>query len=577
MVGFKIKSGASMAAAWAAGFVLAVYIWGLDFRYAAAFSVYGFLVSFDTILIIFGAIFLLNVLLEFGYIKAIGAGFSNITNDRRVQILIIGWLFTSFIEGAAGFGTPGALAAPLLVGLGVPPFAACLSALIGSSTPTAFGAVGTPPITGFNTIVPAIVSAFPGVDPAAFGSQFYSRLALTNIFTGTFIPIFLVMAVIASDGRIKGGLSGGNGASGGGYPSGGRGITSLALTASFVKAAVPIIPLCIFTGAAFTVPVFLIATFVGPETASMLGALVGLALLIAAIKTGFLIPKDIWRFRNDPVVGSQPDEKNISLPKAWSPYIIIAVLLSAARLPFLPVKGWLNAPANTVTVNNIFGLDGVNWIFKPLNNPGLFPFAAVAVICLAAHKFRGEKSRGPTLITILKRTAKQIKNASIALLFGVALVQLMRYTNYAVLAAGSANVQAVGPEGGLDSMTSEVAKALVGAFGGMYPLISPFVGAFGAFVAGSNTVSNIMFMPLQFQAAVMIGLPAVMIAVSQSLGGAIGNMVCVHNVVAVTATTGADGSEGRLIAAAAPPCAAYCLMLSAILYIYMAIGVSWVA
>ena len=171
MVVVRFGSGKSMTVAWVTGLLFAVLFWKMDLTHAAAYTVFGFLVSIDTILIIFSAILLLNVLIELKFIETIGNGFSNITHDRRIQILIIGWLFTCFIEGAAGFGTPGALAAPLLVGLGVPPFAAGLSALIASSAPTAFGAVGTPPITGFNTILPSIQENFPAVDPDAFAGE----------------------------------------------------------------------------------------------------------------------------------------------------------------------------------------------------------------------------------------------------------------------------------------------------------------------------------------------------------------------------------------------------------------------
>ena len=532
MVGFNVRSGKSMIAAWLAGFVFAVVFWKLDFMHGAAYTLFGFLVSLDTIIIVFGAILLLNVLIELKFIESIGNGFSNITHDRRIQILIIGWLFTCFIEGAAGFGTPGALAAPLLVGLGVPPFAAGLSALIGSSAPTAFGAVGTPPLTGFNTIAAGIGETFPHVDPADFAGQFYSRMALTNIFIGTFVPVLLLAAVIVCDGG-----------------------------KNRLKAVIPILPLGIFSGLIFTIPAYFVAAFIGPEMPSLLGALIGLVIMVTAVKKGFLIPKELWRFQNDPIIEAAADKQvKIPLFTAWSPYLAIAALLAVTRLPWLPVRDWINDPGRTVVIRGILGFEGIDWTWRILNNPGIFPFIIVAVSCMLMKRMSGDTAKA-----MFKKTGGQIKNAAVALLFGIALVQIMRYTNYS------------NPSGELEAMTTEVAKTLAAGFGGMYPLISPFVGAFGSIVAGSNTVSNIMFMMLQFQAAVLVGLPAVMIAVSQSLGGAIGNMICVHNVVAVTATTGAQGKEGKLIAAAAIPCIICILMLAGILFVYLAIGLSWVA
>ncbi|MCL2056202.1 MAG: L-lactate permease [Oscillospiraceae bacterium] len=531
MVGLNVKSGRAMFAAWFSGAVIAAVFWGLEVFHAAAYTVFGFLVSIDTVVIVFGAILLLNVLIELKYIAAIGNGFSGITNDRRIQILIVGWLFTCFIEGAAGFGTPGALAAPLLVGLGVPPFVAGLSTLIANSAPVAFGAVGIPPITGMGTILPSIRQNFPDVDPAAFAAQFYSRLALTNVFIGTFVPVLLIMTVAASDGRKNG-----------------------------IKAAVPMLPLCILSGLAFTVPSYLIATYIGPEMPSMMGALIGLVIIVTAVKKGFLVPAEVWRFRDDPITEIPSGKGGVPLLTAWSPYIIIALILTVTRLPWLPVRAWINDPARAISVSSIFGFEGIDWSWRFLGNPGLFPFIFVAAAFMLAGGMKA-----PAVKTALKKTAGQIKNAVIALLFGVALVQLMRYTNYS------------NPTGALEAMTTEVAKSLASIFGGMYPLVSPLVGAFGAFVSGSNTVSNVMFMVLQFQAALLVGLPTVMIAVAQSLGGAIGNMVCVHNVVAVTATTGAQGKEGKLIAAAALPCVIYCLLVSGVLFLYLAAGLGWVA
>jgi lactate permease len=173
--------------------------------------------------------------------------------------------------------------------------------------------------------------------------------------------------------------------------------------------------------------------------------------------------------------------------------------------------------------------------------------------------------KGREVGEIFKKTLHQVANAAIALLAGVALVQIMRYTNFS------------NPGAGLEAMTTEVAKALASLFGGLYPLISPVVGVFGAFVSGSNTVSNVMFAALQFKTAVLVGLPAVLIVMCQSMGGAIGNMICVNNVVAVSATTGAEGSEGKLILAAIWPCLIYSLMVSVAAFVYLAIGIKWVA
>ena len=530
MTVFKVKSGLALICAWFAGFAIAMIFWKMELLHAAAYSLMGAVSSIDTILIIFGAIFLLNAMLKMKYIETIGNGFNGITHDRRIQILIVGWLFGCFVEGAAGFGTPAALAAPLLVGLGVPAFPAAMASLIANSTPVTFGAVGTPPITGYTTVLSSLQESFPNVAPAAYAAQFYSRMALTNIFTGTFVPVFIIASVVARDSR-----------------------------KNRIKSIFEILPLCIFSGLVFTLPVFLIATFIGPEIPSLLGALIGLAIMIAAVRNGFLVPKNVWRFPDDPIIETASGgESGKGLFKAWSPYIFIAVILVITRLPWLPLKAWID---NTlIRMTGFLGVEGISFNWKILNNPGLFPFVIIAVVYMLAN---GMKARD--IGDILKITLKQITNAAVALLAGVALVQLMRFTNFSV------------PTGSLEAMTTEVAKALANMFGGMYPLVAPIVGVFGAFVSGSNTVSNVMFAALQFKTAVLIGLPATMIVMCQSLGGAIGNMICVNNVVAVSATTGAEGKEGKLILAALIPCIIYSLMVSAAAFIYIAIGLNWIA
>jgi len=535
MVFFNVKTGKAMTAAWFLCFIFAIIFWRMNIAHAVTYTFLGFLTAMDTILIVFGAIFLLNTLINLKFIESIGNGFTNITQDRRIQILIIGWFFTSFIEGAAGFGTPGALAAPLLVGLGVPPFFAGLSTLIGSAVPTTFGAVGIPPITGFQMILPSIETLFPEVDPLAYSTQLFSRIALTNVFIGSIVPAVLLTSIILRDGRKKN-----------------------------IGDVLSILPLALFAGFAFTVPVYFVVTFIGPEVGSLLGALIGLVIFVPLIKRGFLVPRSIYRFQDDPILETSenvPEKKSeIPLYTAWSPYIIIAGLLVVTRLPWLPIRDWIFDPARTVFVEGLFGYEGINWTWRVLNNPGLFPFLAVALCYMAARGMKRDDVK-----QVFKTTCKQIKNATFALLFGIALVQIMRFTNFS------------NPAGALEAMTTEVAKALADIFGGMYPLISPFVGAFGSLVAGSKTVSNIMFMNLQFEAALIVGLPTMLIAMSQSIGAAVGNMVCIHNIVAVTATTNATGKEGKLLVAATPPCVIYALLLAAMLFIYLGLGVEWLA
>ena len=531
MVGLKQKSGVSLLSAWLLSLVLAVTFWGMNPAHAGAFTVLGFLSAINVILIVFAAIFLLNALIELNFIKTIGNGFRGVTQDRRIQILIIAWLFGAFIEGAAGFGTPGALAAPLLVGLGVPTFFAALAALMANYSPVLFGAVGTPPITGFESIRPGLEAQFGAETAGAIFSNLTVMSAFTNMFVGAFVPFLIIAAITARDGRKRG-----------------------------LKDAFNILPLCLFAGAIFTVPVF-IFSHLGPEIPTLLSSLIALPIMILAVKKGFLVPKEVYRFRNDPIQAASESQKTgISLFTAWLPYVVIALLLALSRLPWLPVRDWLTHPSLTFHISGLFGFEGINWSLPILNNPGLFPFIPVALLFLLLRK-----TKGRDIARITQKTLNQLKNAVLALLFGVALVQIMRFTNYS------------NPAAGLEAMTTEIAGALAHAFGGAYPLVAPIVGALGAFVSGSHTVSNVMFYGLQLETAEFLSLPIVLVLVGQTSGASIGNMIAIHNVVAITATTGAHGSESKLISAAALPFFICSLAVSAILFLYLALGVSWVA
>ncbi|MCL2856736.1 MAG: L-lactate permease [Oscillospiraceae bacterium] len=534
MVGFRRKSGISLFAAWFASIILAIGIWNLNIAHAGALTVFGFASAINVILIVFAAIFLLNSLIELRFIETIGNGFNGITQDRRIQIIIIAYLFGAFIEGAAGFGTPGALAAPLLVGLGVPVFFAALASLMANYSPVLFGAVGIPPVTGFNSIRPALSDL--GYSAEAIEAIFFNlntMAAFTNIFVGSFVPFLIIASIVARDGRKMG-----------------------------LKNAINMLPLCLFAGIIFTVPVFIIS-HVGPEIPTLLSSLIALPVFIFAVKKGFLVPKEVYRFQDDPVKEvSEASKTGISLLTAWSPYVVIAALLALSRLPWLPIRDLLTHTSVTIAVPNFLGLSGINFSLPILNNPGLFPFIPVALIFLIVRQTPGE-----TISKITNKTLNQLKNAVLALLFGVALVQVMRFTNHSILGTGAE----------LMSMTTEIARSLATVFGGAYPIASPLIGALGAFVSGSHTVSNVMFHGLQLETAVFLEMPIVLILIGQTSGASIGNMIAIHNAVSICATTGAHGSEGKLISAAALPFIICSLAVSAIMFIYLAIGVPWVA
>jgi len=514
MLVFRQSSGRALFGAWGAAVALCLGVWKMDARHVAAYSALGALSAVDVLVIIFGAILLLNTLKRIGVFETIGAGFSGVTKDRRVQVIIIAWFFGAFIEGAAGFGTPAALAAPLLVGLGFPPVAAATSALVCNSTPVSFGAAGTPTLTAVTLLEGA--AAAKGMSPETFRTALTVTTAAIHAAVGTLMPfVAVLMTVVCFRGR-----------------------RPFSLTPALES-----LPFALFSGFAFSVPYYLVARFAGPELPSLLGALAGLAIAVPAARAGFLTPARVWRFENDDVGDDEAFIRGRTRVRAgawaaYAPYAVIAVALMVTRLPYFGLKARIAGVA--LTVRDIAGVAGLNWSWKILNNPGLI-FIAVAAGTALCYRLPFKVARD-----IWLATARSLANAVVALSAGVALVQLMRYSHE--------NAAGVG------SMLTVIAASLKSAFGEWYLFVAPYIGALGAFVSGSNTVSNTLFAALQFDTANLLSLSPVLVVALQSVGGAIGNMTCINNVVAVSATTGVKTEEGRIILRNLLPTVVYCTL-----------------
>jgi lactate permease len=524
MVVFKVSASKSLVLSLLITILLAFFVWKMEPLSIVAYGTLGFLASWDVLLIIFGAILLLNTLQATGAIRVINAGFRNISTDRRIQAIIIAWLFGAFVEGAAGFGTPAALAAPLLVGLGFPPIAACLVALVSNSAPVPFAAVGTPTLTTLATLTADINAG--GQNPEVFVRELSRLTTLFLSLGGIFVPVMLSAMIVIIFGKER-----------------------------KLRSLLEIVPFALFSGLTFVVPYYLLGAFTGPDFPSIIGSLIGLGTTILAARYKFLVPRYVWDFpsRGEGVKTSSPansagvtpnipaeEKAPMGLLKAWSPYLIIAFLLLLTRIPALGIKALLQSC--TIRMSRLFGVEGVNFSFAILYNPGVFPFMVISLIAGFACGLSG-KETGKVWIG----TVRQLVSVAIALFCGVALVQIMRYSNVNL--------------SGHPSMLQQIATSMAKGVGRMFPVISPIIGIIGAFVSGSCTVSSLLFSPLQFQTAMMLGIKTANIIALQLAGGAIGNMICINNVIAVTSTTGAIGSEGKIIITNMLPCFIYYLCI----------------
>jgi len=510
LVGFRWPAKWAMPVVYVVAAVIALTAWGVNIIQVAASTIQGFFITFDILYIIFGAILLLSILKHSGAITSIRSGFTRISNDRRVQVIVIAWLFGSFIEGASGFGTPAAIAAPLMVALGFPAMAAVMIGLMIQSTPVTFGAVGTPILIGVrggleNPELSAQLAA-AGLSLEKYLRIIAAESAILHGITGTLIPLFMIMMMTRFFGRNRSWTEG-----------------------------LSIAPFAIFGGLAFTVPYTLTGIFLGPEFPSLIGALVGLVLVTLAARKGFLIPEDTWDF--PPADEWNPEwtgkikinldsqtGKTMSIWLAWFPYILVAIFLVISRLPQLPVGNILKAL--TIKWTNILST-GITASSQPLYLPGTI-LITVVVITFFLHKMNIKK-----LQAAFSESGKMLLGAGFVLIFTVPMVRI--YINSGANAFG------------LSSMPVTMAKWVAENVGRVWPLFAPSIGALGAFIAGSNTISNLMFSLFQKSVAESLLISGSLVVALQAVGAAAGNMVAIHNVVAASATVGLLGQEGTTI------------------------------
>lgn len=269
--------------------------------------------------------------------------------------------------------------------------------------------------------------------------------------------------------------------------------------------------------------------------------------MVFCAKHNILTPKNAWTFKEkweeswkgDALETEEKTNSKMSLVMAWAPYALIAIILVVTRIPAFGLKNILLSL--NVKFPALFGVEGTAYVFKYAYLPGIIPFMLVAILTFFMHKMKAAEFKDAIAITF-----NQTKAAAIPLCAGVALVQLMLHTNNNPLH--------------LESMINIMATFFADISGKAYVVVAPVIGIIGAFFSGSNTVSNILFAALQFQTAIAVHLDPVIIVALQNLGGAIGNMICINNIVAVCATVGLLGhGESRLLKYNLLPCMIYCI------------------
>lgn len=507
LVGLNWPAKKAMPVAFGLTVIIALFTWEMSVTRVVASVFQGLGITVSVLWIVFGAIFLLNTLKHTGAITTIRNGFTDISPDRRVQAIIIAWCFGSFIEGASGFGTPAAIAAPLLVAIGFPALAAVLMGMMIQSTPVSFGAVGTPIIVGVNkgldthNISESLITQ--GANWDIYLQQITANVALIHAAVGTLMPVLMAMMLTRFFGKNRSWTEG-----------------------------LDILPFALFAGVAFTLPYALTGVLLGPEFPSLIGGLIGLAIVVSAAKKGFLVPKSQWDFESEDKwptewLGSLKMDlkesvgKPMSMATAWLPYVLLAVILVASRVSS-EFKGLLTSIS--LSFSNILGETGISTAIQPLYLPGgILVFVALLAVLIQSRSVK-------PLVTAFGESSKTLIGAGFVLIFTIPMVRI--FINSGVNSAELASMPVT---------TANFASALVGE---AFPALSATIGALGAFIAGSNTVSNMMFSQFQFEVAQTLTISTTAIIALQAVGAAAGNMIAIHNVVAASATVGLLGREG---------------------------------
>jgi lactate permease len=453
-----------------------------------AAAVDGVLSSLTPLAIVFGAVLLFKTMEKSGAMAVLSTRLRELTPDPIAQLMLVGWAFSFLIEGLSGFGTPAALAAPILVGLGFPALRVAAMCLIMNSVPVSFGAVGTPTWFGLG-----------GVDLATGElGEIGWRTALVHAAAAPFIAL-LALRVVAPWAQIRRRLA-------------------------FVLMVV-----------AASVGPYVLAARYNVEFPSIVGGLAGLVGAAALVKwrVGLrsAIEPSAMPAAAGPATTSPHAQALMSLARAIMPLTATVLLLAVTRIDALGLKALLNSDAGAASatipgvgqawisptmvlgLHDILGTDA-DWRMPLLYVPFILPFVVVALAAIPVLRMPRAAARAAWAETFTR-----LVRPAIALAGALVLAKVMT--------AGSDH-----------SPVTQIGLALAGATGRSWPYFAPLLGAVGAFFSGSNTVSNLTFAPIQAAIAGTIGLDRATVLALQSAGGAMGNMVCIHNIVAVGAVLG---------------------------------------
>ncbi|TWB43207.1 lactate permease LctP family transporter [Nitrospirillum pindoramense] len=467
--------------------VIAIAAYGMPASSAIAAVVYGFFYGLWPIAwIIVAAVFLYKITVKTGQFDVIRASVISITEDQRLQMLMVGFAFGAFLEGAAGFGAPVAITAAILAGLGFNPLYAAGLCLIANTAPVAFGAMGTPIIVG------AQVS---GLDVYKVAAMTGRQLPALSVF----VPFWLVF--------IMDGFKG-------------------------VKETWPAI---LVTGVSFAVGQYFTSNHIGAELPDIISALISLVCLTVFLK--FWKPKTVFRFKDQETAVERGAHAYTAgqVVKAWSPFLILTAVVTVWSLkPFKALFAKGGALVDTVFLLDVPSLH--NMVTK------VAPIVAKATPYAAQYKLDLVAATGTAILVsaLLSMIVLRYGPGRALATFGETVVELKwpMYTIGSVLAfAYIANYSGL----------SATLALLLAEAGKGFPFFSPILGWLGVFLTGSDTSSNALFGALQATTAQQIGVSDLLLVAANSSGGVTGKMISPQSIAVACAAVGLVGREANLL------------------------------
>ncbi len=445
--------------------------------------------------IIINSVFLYKLTVKTGQFDVIRNSVVSITEDRRLQALLIAFSFGAFLEGCAGFGAPVAITAALLVGLGFNPLYAAGICLLANTAPVAFGAIGSP----------VIAMAGPtGVSALEISKMIGRQLPLISMF----IPLYLIIVM-----------------------------------AGFKK-AMEVLPALIVSGLSFALTQFFASNFLGPELPDVLSALVSLVVLAVFLK--FWKPKNIFYFEHEEAAAAleTPHVSNTGgqIAKAWSPFIVLTVLITIWGIPQIklaltgqyaganpvlkalnPIGGAASFSGNVPFLNNHI-INGAHTPIAAMYKLDLLGTAGTAIFIAAIVTKFLLKISWKAWFAAFFETLKELKFPILTILFIVGFAYVMNAS------------------GMITTLALALAKTAA-----LFPFFSPVLGWLGVFITGSDTSSNVLFGTLQQVSAQSVGMNPLLAIAANSSGGVTGKMISPQSIAVACAATGLIGREAQLL------------------------------